>query len=90
MPLSHLYVLFGKKFIQVSPHLKIRVLLLLLEVYELFIYFGYSSIMGYTICRCLLPFNRWSFHFLMVSFAVHKVSEVTFVLLTSFNLAGKF
>lgn len=78
MPLSHLYVLFGKKSIQVSPHLKIRVLLL--EVSELFIYFGYSSIMGYTICRCLLPFNRWFFHFLMVSFAVQKVSEVTFVL----------
>ena len=41
------------------------------ELYELFIYVGYTLI-SHIICKYFLLFSRLSFHLLMVSFAVQK------------------
>lgn len=42
------------------------------ELCKLFVYFAYSALVGYIICRYFLPLYRLSFHFLVVSFAVQK------------------
>ena len=33
------------------------------ELYDLFVYFGYSFLTGHTICKYFLPVSRLSFHF---------------------------
>ena len=41
------------------------------ELYELFIYVGYWSLIDHIICKCFFPFSRLSFHFLSPTRDIH-------------------
>ena len=45
------------------------------EFYELFVYFGDSALVGSIVCNYFLPFHRLSFHF-MFSFTVQKLASL--------------
>ena len=74
MPLGHLYVFFGEMAIQVfCPFVNWVVWVSFdIELYELFIYFGYQPLIGDIICKYFLPFGRMFFLLLMIFFAVQK------------------
>ena len=61
----HVYVFFGKMSVQVfCPFFKLGGLFFDVELYELFIYVGYLSLIGHVICKYFLPFSRLSFCFI--------------------------
>ena len=45
----------------------------LIELYELFVYFGHYALVGHSICKYFLPVRGCLFIFFMVSFAVQKL-----------------
>ena len=62
MSVGHLYAFFGKMPIQIlCLFFKLDCLLFGVELYEFFVYFGYQPLVGYIICKYLLPFSRWPF-----------------------------
>ena len=59
------------------PIFQLDCFVVVVELYELFIYFGNWALVGCIICIFLLPFHRLHFHF-MVSFVIQKlVSLIT-------------
>jgi len=66
---GHLHIFFGKMSIQAScpfyffsffffPALFKKLIYFFdVELYKLFIYFGYDSLMSHIICKCFLPFS---------------------------------
>ena len=64
MPIRHLYVFFGKMFIQIiCPFLNQTVSFLATELHEFFIFFCILAIYQHMICKHLLSFSRLPFHF---------------------------
>ena len=64
VPVGHLYAFFGKMSLQVfCPFLNWVLWFFDIELYELFIYFGFLPLIGHIICKYFLPFSRFSFHF---------------------------
>ena len=80
MPVGHLHFLSGKKVYSVLPFLKlgylIFVVVVVVEVYELFIYVRYQSFFGHIICKYFLLSIYFLFILLMISFAVQKLFVV--------------
>ena len=55
------------------PIFQLGCLFFVFELYVLFIYFGDWAFVCCIICKDFIPCSGWSFHFLMVFFAVHKL-----------------
>ena len=64
MSMGPLYVLLGKVSIQVLHPFFNRIAYLPgVELYEFLIYFVCKPLIGYIICKYILPFNRLSIYF---------------------------
>ena len=79
--MSHLYVFFGRMFVQVFCSVFDWVLcFFVIELYELFLYFGDESFVSHTICKCFLPFCRLFFVLFLASFAVKYLMSLNMFL----------
>ena len=68
-----------KRTIQVF-HLFYNQIVFYVELYELFLYYGYHPLMGHIICKCFIPFS-WLFFVLLIflcSVKTYRVNYVTF------------
>ena len=75
MPIGHLYV--SLKNVCSRSSVCFFDLLFDVELYELFIYFGYQPFAGHIICKHFLPFSKLSFPFVSVSLCCTKAYTFT-------------
>ena len=61
-----------------------------IELYELFVYFGDESFVIQTICKCFLPFCRLFFILCMVCFAVEKLMSLIIMSCLVFKTLSHF
>ena len=58
----------GKCLVRSSAHSKNQIIVFLsffaVELYELFVHFGYEPFIRHMICKYFLPFSRWLFNYL--------------------------
>ena len=74
MPVGHLHFLFVKMSVQVFCPFFNQGFFFYVELYELFLYIGYESLISHIICKYLLPYSVGCLFILsMVSFAVQKL-----------------
>ena len=70
MPVGHLYVFFEEISIYVFCPFLTGLFVFVIELHEMFVYFGISALVNHIICKYFFPVHGLSFGLFKVSFAV--------------------